>query len=95
MLHLSFKGRDRQKPISHGTKTETRTRRMVAHMKSFGGKVAMGGYGTVSSNGYKAKGLRNKRKSTWARERKDLQMLKDIRARELLQQDNDFDNFDE
>lgn len=63
-------------------------------MKSFGARVVMGGYGTVASNGYKAKGLRNKRKSTWARERKDIQMLKDIRARELLQ-DNDFDNFDE
>jgi hypothetical protein len=74
---------------------QNKTRRMVTHMKSFGAKVTMGGSGTVSCNGYKAKGLRNKRKSTWARERKDLQMLKDIRARELLQQDNDFDNFDE
>ena len=68
---------------------------MVTYMKSFGSKVTMGGSGTVSCNGYKPKGLRNKRRTIWAQERKAAQMLKENRERELLQQENDFEDFDE
>jgi len=64
-------------------------------MKSFGAKVMMGGHGTIPSKSYKSRGLRNKRKAHWSLERRNEQMLKENRERDLLRQQEDFESFDD
>ena len=63
-------------------------------MNRNGPLVTMGGTGSVPSNNYKPKGLRNKRKAHWAQIRKTAQMLKENRERELLRgEQQDFDDY--
>jgi len=55
----------------------------------------MGGHGTIPSKSYKSRGLRNKRKAHWSLERRNEQMLKENRERDLLRQQEDFESFDD
>ena len=52
------------------------------------------GEGSIRGVGYKSHGLRNKRKRTWANERKTADMLAKIRERQGNQQ-QDFDDYDD
>jgi len=91
MISLSFKGRTGESQVQKQNKKQERG----YQMKSFGAKVMMGGQGTVPSKNYKPRGLRNKRRSHWAYERKVAQMLKENREKELLRQQENFENFDD
>ena len=56
-------------------------------MKSVCRGIQVGGEGSVRANGYKPRGLRNKRKRTWANQRKDKDLLAKIRERQSANQD--------
>ena len=48
--------------------------------------IRAGGEGSVSCNGYRPKGLRNKRKAHWSQQRRVADMLKKMKERQGNQQ---------